>query len=87
MPRYFYECGGCGKSAQRICSPEQSKEARTCPSCSMPLKRVPQPASTTILETLDNGIMSRKVTRLADAERIFKERADNDPRLKDPLKS
>lgn len=31
--------------------------------------------------------MSRKVTRLADAERIFKERADNDPRLKDPLKS
>lgn len=84
MPRYFFECEVCQKAYQRICKPEEAKQAR-CPACTNTLKRTPKPASTTVLETLDNGLMPRKVERIADAERIFAERAVNDPRYKDPL--
>lgn len=57
-----------------------------CPVCATSLKRTPKPPTTTIFETLDNGVMARKVTRIAGAEEIFKERAQNDPRYKDPTK-
>jgi hypothetical protein len=35
-----------------------------------------------VVESLDNGFMAKRVVRPADAERLFKERAANDPRLK-----
>ena len=43
------------------------------------------PTSARLLETLDNGLMARRVERPADAERLYKERArqDNRRRLDD----
>jgi hypothetical protein len=35
-----------------------------------------QPPSVRVVETIDNGIMPKKVERLSEAERLFKERAD-----------
>lgn len=60
---------------------------QVCPTCSKPLKRTPKPASTSIMETLDNGLMPRKVERLANAEEIFHDRSqiENDPRYKNPI--
>jgi len=34
------------------------------------------------MESLDNGAMTKRVERLADAERLFAERAAADPRKK-----
>jgi hypothetical protein len=85
VPRYFFACEACNKPYQRICAPVEAKQEQACPACSKPLKRTPKPANTMVLETLDNGLMARKLERLADAERIFAERAANDPRNKDPI--
>jgi len=53
-----------------------------CPVCKHPMARDIKPASSRILETLDSGLMSRRVERPADAERLFKERADADNKAK-----
>lgn len=38
--------------------------------------------TTNVMEVLDNGLMPRKLERLADAQRLYKERSKIDP-LKD----
>jgi hypothetical protein len=38
------------------------------------------PLTAQVVETLDNGWMTKAIERPADAERIFKERAAADPR-------
>jgi len=57
----------------------EQKTPRPCPVCSEIMSRKPVPPSTQVHEVIDNGIMPRRLTRLADAERLNKERADKDP--------
>lgn len=42
------------------------------------MSRLAGDATSRITEVLDNGLMSRKVERLADADRLFKEQAETD---------
>lgn len=74
MPLYNFNCNLCGKNKQRICNAKESKEIISC-DCGGQFMRNPLPPTTRITETLDNGIMPRKVERLSEAERLFKERS------------
>lgn len=76
MPLYFYACEGCGKARKKILTPEASKQPQACLECQGVLKRTPRAPTTTVKETLDNGIMVKRVERPADAQALFKERSD-----------
>ena len=43
------------------------------------MERNPSGASSQAVERLDNGLMPKAVERIADAERLYKERANKDP--------
>lgn len=81
MPMYYFECPVCKSKQRRILSREEAKGDLPCKKdgCSGKLKRTPKPATSTVVETLDNGYMARRVTRIADAERIMWERAHPAP--------
>lgn len=90
MPKYNFTCSTCGARRTRIflqpwrmqtiATQEASKR---CPrGCTEPMGRDDPAVTTAVVETLDNGAMSRKVERFADAERLYKERAAGDPRNK-----
>ena len=74
MPLFYYKCSICKKPGRRICSPEEAEEhPPLC--CGVPMVRAPQGPTARVVETLDNGVMTKKLERLADAERLFHERA------------
>lgn len=74
MPLYYFRCEACGKEVRRLCSIDEAKNKHSC-SCGNVLIRAPRPPSTSIKETLDNGLMGRRLERYSDAERLFRERA------------
>ncbi len=56
--------------------------APSCPSCGQPGARKPTGPAALVMETVDNGLQARATVRIADAERIFKEREiENDQQL------
>lgn len=73
MPLYYFQCSKCLKEQRRILTLEESKKEQAC-DCGYSLRRTPKPPSSRVTETLDNGVMTRKLERLADAERLFAER-------------
>lgn len=76
MPAYYFECPECRASDRRILSAKAAKDyAQPCEECGRIMKRVPKPPSTQITETLDNGLMPRRLERPADAEQIYHDRA------------
>lgn len=88
MPSYSLTCSTCGRSRKRILvrpfkqlSDAEQSAFLQCENGCERLMTVGDPAPTTqVLESLDNGMMSRKVERHADAERLWAERAAKDPR-------
>lgn len=82
MPMYYFTCDSCAESQGLRLKPGEQKAPRACPKCGTALRRDPRPPSTQVMESIDNGIMPRRVERLADAQRLFKDRAANDPQLK-----
>lgn len=94
MPIFYFKCtdAKCPGTARHIFTPTAYKlkgpgpvTAPPCCVCGKPMKRAPKAATSRVTETLDNGLMSRRIERPADAERLYKERAaaDND-RVKNP---
>ncbi len=78
MPAYTFECPICKQWQRAILSVQEMKDGNVpckTPGCAGILERKAQPPTTQITETLDNGLMPRKLERLADAERIHEERA------------
>jgi hypothetical protein len=85
MPRYFFGCDSCGANVHRIFRttfekllPEKKADAVKC-KCGATLVRVHSPPTTQVKEILDNGAMAHRIERLADVERMAKDRARNDP--------
>lgn len=72
MPLYYFQCETCGKEFRRILKPEEAT-SQPC-ACGSTLKRDPHPPSSRVTEVLDNGLMTKRIERLADAERLFRER-------------
>jgi hypothetical protein len=78
MPLYYFQCAGiCKKSFRRILRPDQATAEIKCPTnaCTGILKRTPKPPTSNVVETLDNGWMTKRVERLADVERLISDRA------------
>ena len=75
VPLFRFECSKCIISVERILTPMQAREVVFCPSCHDRLTRAPEGATSSVVETLDNGAMPRRVTRLADIEQIMHDRS------------
>lgn len=76
MPLYHFSCETCGKKTRKILgmTSSQLSEAKMTCTCGGLLKRQQEGAPTAQkVESLDNGIMPKKVERLAEAERLFHE--------------
>lgn len=77
MPLFTYDCLQCGTINKRIVQLDQSDPAgMTCKACGKfkLIKAKQGGTSNQTMEVVDNGIQTRPVERLAEAERIFKER-------------
>jgi hypothetical protein len=74
MPLYYFRCDTCARTFRRIMTPEEAKQPRACVCPTGQLVRDPHPPTSQVTETLDNGIMVKRLERLADAERLFAER-------------
>jgi len=90
MPTYNMFCGECGyvqmrrtRVALAKLTDEELKKIKWCPKCEeYYMNRKAIPPTTAVKETLDNGLMPHAIERLKDAEELYKDRADNDPKLK-----
>lgn len=77
MPLYHFKCE-CGEEAVALRSPANRAAPRKCEKCGGQMKRAPRGATAKIVETRDNGLMSRRVEQLADVERLMHERGHKD---------
>lgn len=84
MPLYYYRCCKCLKAQRRIQTPEEAAKLQGC-DCGYSLRREPRPPTAQVMETLDNGVMTKRLERLADAERLFEERDQVNKKPKDSL--
>ena len=76
MPVFNYRCESCGIGVRTM-----SRSSSTHKECGGKLVREPQGASSQKMDTIDNGLMAKKVERLTDVEELAHERAVNDPRI------
>lgn len=77
MPCFWYHCQPCGKR-QAFMGKSQTEESTTpreCKVCAGPVVREISVVTSRTVETIDNGLMSKPVERLANAQEIYKERA------------
>lgn len=77
MPVYNFRCASCKQLTRKLMKVE-TYEALASASvecrCGGVATREMQAASSQTMEVLDNGLIARRVERLSEAERIFKER-------------
>lgn len=81
MPKYFLVCTDCKMVQTRFLPCDTKFSMVECRDCGGKCRRTIKGPSVQVMEKLDNGSMVRAVERLADAERLAKERAKNS----DPL--
>lgn len=81
MPLFHWLCPNCER-VERVLLPERPKEPHLCDRCQTPMKTVTG-GSTSVMDTLDNGVMSKKLVRYKDAEELGKQHARL-PLPKDP---
>ena len=81
MPKYFLVCLDCKLVQVRLLDCGTKFSMVECKACGGKVRRTIKGPSVQVMEKLDNGSMVRAVERLADAERLSKERAKNS----DPL--
>jgi len=74
MPIFHYFCQNCDKASKKLL--EKEPESLQCPVCGSDLVRDMKGPSARVVERLDNGVMPKALERLADAERLFKDRAE-----------
>lgn len=73
MPLYQYVCPQCGESVRVMQTVEQQRDGKDCPVCDTGMERKLNAPSTRTVEVIDTGLMGKRLERLADAERIYKE--------------
>lgn len=81
MAVYFYICPVCQQADRRLLKPVEAREPQRCrktADCPGVLVREVQPPNMVHKEVIDNGIMTKRVERDIDAERLAHERATKD---------
>jgi hypothetical protein len=82
MPIYNYKCK-CGKELQRILkNNEVADKLKIECECGSTMSRNPSSVSMSSMETLDNGIMPRSVTRYTDAEDVTKQLVEAEKKMR-----
>lgn len=71
MAIFRFHCS-CGHVFRKLLP--EAVAAHSCPRCKLEAPREARGASATVYETLDGGLQARATVRIADAQRIFKER-------------
>ena len=80
MPLYNFECSNCGATKNKLLGSEsEAQVACVICKCGEFMERRAVAPSARVTEVLDNGSMIRRVERLQDAERIYKERSYTQP--------
>lgn len=77
MPVFSFRCDSCGAQARRLLP--AAPDEYLCV-CGKPMERNGAGPTSRATEVLDNGMMSRPLERLDNAEEIFRDRARADPR-------
>lgn len=76
MPLYNFSCGQCGATIKKLMPVDRFRSTGILPCpCGGEARHRPGAATSQTMEVLDNGIAPRRVERLSEAERIFRERA------------
>jgi hypothetical protein len=75
MPRYYYTCDACNEERSLILPAGQQNNPQKCKVCEGGLRRSPRGGTSRVVETRDNGVMSRTVEQPADVERLQFERS------------
>jgi putative FmdB family regulatory protein len=75
MPIYNYICLKCGTKKARLRAPKDEDKKATCPNCPEDMVRDHGGPTSKIVEVRDNGVMGKAVEQVADAERLYYERA------------
>ena len=73
MPMYRLYCQKCDSLVQRLLKSEQLASV-TCKVCGTVLERRAQPPEAYKYETLDNGVMNKRLERFQNAEELYKNR-------------
>jgi hypothetical protein len=76
MAAYNYLCEKCKEAVRTL-----SAQSDTHKDCGGKLRRTPGGASSQQIETIDNGIMARRVEQFDDMQELAHERVLNDPRI------
>jgi hypothetical protein len=82
MPIYNFICPGCEVTHRKLLTPEEAEKSWACVVCGFDLVRNPNPPSMAVKETVDNGIMTKKVEIYKDNTEVYKER--NEKNYRDP---
>jgi hypothetical protein len=83
MPLVYFKCSKCGDESRRLFrqTPDY-KHWGNCMKCAGKLERNSTGQSSQVMETLDNGVMKKAISRYSRAEELIKDRAKNDPSIK-----
>jgi hypothetical protein len=79
VPLYYFTCATDGE-VRKILKPAEAAQPQTCEDCGGNLVRKPRGPTANKVERLDAPHMARAVERPADAERLYRERAQADTR-------
>ncbi len=82
MPKYCFECV-CGMKVDLL--RKNQPQIVKCPKCESSMSRFISPATARMVEVLDNGLMTRRIERPANAEQLYKERAADSEKDKHKL--
>ncbi len=80
VPIFYFKCKACGIEKKYILEPEEAKQERKCleQGCGAEMFRTPRPPTSSVKETFDNGVMTKKVEQFKDAKELLKERSKLD---------
>lgn len=85
MAKFSFECKDCNfvKDLLRpVCPPDGFV---VCGHCKKPMTRAASAPTSRMVEVLDNGLMTRRVERPANADQLYKDRAQDAEAQKNKL--
>jgi hypothetical protein len=82
MPLIHLICNKCKDTTRRIVRKTNLSNWGNCVKCAGLLERAPTGSSSQVVETVDNGVLRKAITRPAEIERLVQERAKSDPSKK-----
>lgn len=85
MPKFTFECKDCDFTKDLLRPTCPPVGVVVCGHCNKPMARLAGAASSRMVEVLDNGLMTKRVERPANAEALYKERARDAEAAKNKL--